>query len=587
MEAEELTQSPASPIATATEASLQEMDQAAATGTSVAEAPSQVQGQVYYVSPSGNDSYPGTLSQPFRTINAGVDALGPGDTLYVRAGSYHETLDIRVSGTASERITIAAYPGERPFIDGQGSLPGDYRSYMVILRGDYLTLDGFEIGNLDGIGVGALGSYSIVRNCKVHHCQNKGILVSSGSTCSEQTGTTGSIVEHNEVWMTSLVHQGINEGGHWAGAISVARCPLYTVVRNNVVHETWGLGIQAYEALHTTIEDNTVWNNQMSHYYVNNAPYTLLQRNISYNTADTMFLFKDHPGAAYVLADESPDPMSHHVTVINNLSYGSDTGFYFFYQQSGSGMKQVLVAHNTFVNSLNSGLTIREGDHQDSRIWNNIFYQDSLTASTPNDSELDFSHNFWSESPPAAASSPDDQIGNPLFTHLGSVGPGQFDPDWLMILSGSPAIDAGAVVPEVGQDFVGVARPTGATHDIGAYESPFSGQVRDLRITGVSGSAPNLVVTLRWTAPLGAVTYTMRGNDTPVTADNWDSSAIIPVSISPSAPGTVEQLTVPAYQVGDVLYIALRAQLNDGTWSDVSNNAFWPQIPVYLPMVVG
>ena len=86
---------------------------------------------------------------------------------------------------------------------------------------------------------------------------------------------------------------------------------------------------------------------------------------------------------------------------------------------------------------------------------------------------------------------------------------------------------------------------------------------------------------------MGAVTYTMRGNDTPVTADNWDSSAIIPVSISPSAPGTVEQLTVPAYQVGDVLYIALRAQLNDGTWSDVSNNAFWPQIPVYLPMVVG
>src|SRR5712691_6477130 len=83
--------------------------------------PAHAAGNTYYVSPSGSASNPGTLAAPFRTIQHGVNALsGPGDTLYIRAGTYSEGIVIpaTLAGTPSAPITIAGYPGDaRPVID--------------------------------------------------------------------------------------------------------------------------------------------------------------------------------------------------------------------------------------------------------------------------------------------------------------------------------------------------------------------------------------------------------------------------------------------------------------------------------------
>src|SRR5271157_4249209 len=42
----------------------------------------------YWVSPSGNDSNPGTKAQPWETPQACMDKLLPGDTLDIMAGTY-------------------------------------------------------------------------------------------------------------------------------------------------------------------------------------------------------------------------------------------------------------------------------------------------------------------------------------------------------------------------------------------------------------------------------------------------------------------------------------------------------------------
>jgi hypothetical protein len=71
----------------------------------------------YYVATTGNNSNPGTISQPWRTIDyavGGTSALGAGDTLYIRAGTYDEVVDVEVSGTSGNLITIRNYPGETP-----------------------------------------------------------------------------------------------------------------------------------------------------------------------------------------------------------------------------------------------------------------------------------------------------------------------------------------------------------------------------------------------------------------------------------------------------------------------------------------
>jgi hypothetical protein len=73
-----------------------------------------------YVSPTGNDSYPGTPTQPFKTLKKGLSALIAGDLLYVRAGTYTERIQnpsIK-QGTATSPIQVKSYPGERVLVKG-------------------------------------------------------------------------------------------------------------------------------------------------------------------------------------------------------------------------------------------------------------------------------------------------------------------------------------------------------------------------------------------------------------------------------------------------------------------------------------
>ncbi|MET9800274.1 DUF1565 domain-containing protein [Streptomyces sp. NPDC006368] len=73
------------------------------------------------VAVTGDDSAPGTLSRPLRTIQAAVDRAKPGDVIAVRGGTYavDDNITISTSGTASQPISLGAYPGERVVVDGE------------------------------------------------------------------------------------------------------------------------------------------------------------------------------------------------------------------------------------------------------------------------------------------------------------------------------------------------------------------------------------------------------------------------------------------------------------------------------------
>src|SRR5271157_2578657 len=80
----------------------------------------------YYVSPTGSDSSPGTESQPFATVQNGVNQLLAGDTLILRAGNYHESVTVPRSGSAGAPMTLAAYPGETPMLIGAQPVNGPW-----------------------------------------------------------------------------------------------------------------------------------------------------------------------------------------------------------------------------------------------------------------------------------------------------------------------------------------------------------------------------------------------------------------------------------------------------------------------------
>ncbi len=83
----------------------------------------------YYVSSSGNDANPGTLAAPFATLQCAVTHLTPGSTLYIRQGTYYGPVSIGQSGTSASPMTLRAYPGECPILDGASPLTQTWSNY--------------------------------------------------------------------------------------------------------------------------------------------------------------------------------------------------------------------------------------------------------------------------------------------------------------------------------------------------------------------------------------------------------------------------------------------------------------------------
>ena len=175
-------------------------------------------------------------------------------------------------------------------------------------------------------------------------------------------------------------------------------------------------------------------------------------------------------------------------------------------------------------------------------------------------------------------------IGDPQLAKSGPTGPGLLTPEWFKILASSPALERGKIIAEVTEDFF--RNPRGSAPDIGAHESPFSTRVTDLRVVAAIGDTSSPTVTLRWTAPVAAVTYTLRSSNTLLTAINWSDAPIVTGPFTASAPGNTEWLTTPVDYTDGILYLALKSQNSEGAWSELSNNAFWPHWDIYLPFMM-
>lgn len=73
----------------------------------------------YYVATTGADTNPGTLGQPFRTIQKAANVMVAGDTVFLRGGTYRESVTPVNSGTSSAaRITYQAYSNEVVTVSG-------------------------------------------------------------------------------------------------------------------------------------------------------------------------------------------------------------------------------------------------------------------------------------------------------------------------------------------------------------------------------------------------------------------------------------------------------------------------------------
>lgn len=69
----------------------------------------------YYVATNGSASAAGTMAAPWTMAKAvGSTGAGPGDTVWIRGGTYNGAVNFTRSGNSGAWITFRAYQGELP-----------------------------------------------------------------------------------------------------------------------------------------------------------------------------------------------------------------------------------------------------------------------------------------------------------------------------------------------------------------------------------------------------------------------------------------------------------------------------------------
>ena len=72
-----------------------------------------------HVATNGSNANPGTLAEPFATIQHAVNNMNPGDTCYIHGGTYREEVDLSgVAGESGAPITLINYQDEEVILSG-------------------------------------------------------------------------------------------------------------------------------------------------------------------------------------------------------------------------------------------------------------------------------------------------------------------------------------------------------------------------------------------------------------------------------------------------------------------------------------
>ena len=217
----------------------------------------------YYVATDGTSGGDGSTDSPWNMATALSGAGGtiqPGDTIWVRGGTYFAPFTSTLNGDASASIIVRAYPGERAIIDGK-DVPNN-GSEILTVDGSFTVFWGLEIINSATQRTDTRHSGVYLRNAQnvklvnlIIHDTGMGVF---GEPDARNCEVYGSIV-YNGGWQTATRSNGhaMYMKGDAAGS---------KIIRNNIMFDMFGLGFHAYADAGTgpidniTLEGNIIFN---------------------------------------------------------------------------------------------------------------------------------------------------------------------------------------------------------------------------------------------------------------------------------------------------------------------------------------
>lgn len=460
-----------------------------------------------YVSLSGNNANAGTLAAPFRTLNWASVKAKPGDVVYVRGGVYNETVNIMSKGTAVAPILFSSYPGETAIFDGTG-LSGTV--LFSLNQTEYVQASGFEVRNASNIAVsGWMTKHTSFINNVVHDAVRNGIYFGYDSPGV----SSDAVIEGNQVYNCVKENSAHAMQGGWASTVTVNHTERARVEGNKVWNND-GEAIAVILSNNVTVAGNETWDNYSQGVFIDNAKYNVVEGNLIYSTGNTRYFRDGYPGMGIAVANEYYDysnPSSDN-KIINNIVVNTRWGFLYGNFQAGGGLKNTIVANNTFYKSSTALIDIWQDTHSNSVIENNIFYQvGGAAVSGLSGSGVTFRNNLWyGGTPTGAMAGAGDVYGNPAFVNPGGLNAGDYK-----LTAGSLAIARALDLSSIVQsDHFGTARVT--PFDIGAHQFSIGDQqapTAPANLRPVSGTATS--IDLAWNAATDniAVTgYTIKRN---------------------------------------------------------------------------
>ena len=426
---------------------------------------SSASGGTYYVSNGGNDSWPGTVGQPWATLQHAVDTIAAGDTILVADGTYVGCY-ITSDGAAAAVKTLKSQTTNHAVIINQPSAGSPQASPVDIEYTSYWVLDGLVINSMSSCDYGVYvgnSDHITVQNCISHHAVHANFLGGFSDYLLEQ---------NNEAYSATERH------GFYNGDSA-----QYMIERSNLSHdnpsgafEHTGGSAGGDGTIHYMLtEKNTAWNNSGVVMKCDAVVDSELINNLAYNN--------HHLGIALYQGDGLV-PASRNL-IYNNTFHFSNSGYDCIQILTGSVDNKI--KNNILVQELagygsitTEGTSLGAGFESDYNVVVDRFSVDNGGTYIP----LSTWRSTYGWDIHSLISTP-----SALFVSPGS--------DY-HLKAGSPAINAGATIAQVASDIAGNARPQGAAYDIGCYEYVISA------LTVTTSSLPNGQIGVAYSQTLSA-----------------------------------------------------------------------------------
>ncbi|HJS42579.1 MAG TPA: hypothetical protein VJ755_03840 [Gemmatimonadales bacterium] len=284
----------------------------------------------WYVTPSGSSTGTGHAESPWSlgyALGGASGQIQPGDTVWLRGGTYRGAFVATVAGAAGRPVVIRQYPGERAIIDVAGSTSTTTRGDAFVVKGAWTVWWGFEMISSDANRTTNTRPNMIVNNAPNTKYVN--LVVHDGGiglyTWAHQPNVEiyGSIF-YNNGW------QGPVQGGGHALYLKSDAGPL--VVKDNILFNQYGYGAQIYSEpgdgglVNITLDGNVSFNNgSISTQYATSGNANILMGGMSPvengRAANNMTYFSPGYGV-YNMVMGFQSHANANITVQNNYAVG-------------------------------------------------------------------------------------------------------------------------------------------------------------------------------------------------------------------------------------------------------------------------